>query len=103
MARGPYPLSYLFRRTGMSNKLRLLVVSVTLLGGGSAGAQTPNYGFPKVPPASEQAANEANRNAPANNPWVVAGAQIGYKFSGNSDFADGLLASSRIALQTLRF
>lgn len=84
----------------MSKRSVCLAMVLTALCVLDAAGQVPSYGFSRNRGGDESA---TDRSLPANNPWVVAGAQVGYKFSGNSDFADGLLASSRIGLQTLRF
>jgi hypothetical protein len=84
----------------MFKRMTFVYAAIVLLSTNSAAGQVPSYGFSRNQGGGT---SNANRSLPANNPWIVAGAQIGYKFSGNSDFADGLLASSRIGLQTLRF
>lgn len=62
-------------------------------------AQNPNLGFAAAP---AQTGREDKSLAP-NNPWLVAGAQLGYKVSGNSDFADQFIASTRLAAQWFEF
>jgi hypothetical protein len=65
---------------------------------GTSAAQSPSYGF-----RDNSRARGDTVHAAANNPWYRLGAQFGYKVAGNDDFADALIASSRIVLQQLAF
>ncbi|MHC2991230.1 hypothetical protein OB13_06390 [Pontibacter sp. HJ8] len=62
-------------------------------------AQSPNLGFRGT---TTDAAGKT-KSLPANNPWIVAGAQLGYKIGGNDEFAEGLIGSGRVQFQALEF
>ncbi|SFQ79929.1 hypothetical protein [Hymenobacter arizonensis] len=65
-------------------------------------AQVPHLGL-RPPSTKTQDPGGAPLSLPATSPWIVAGAQLGYKFAGNDDFADGLVASGRAQFYALDF